>query len=141
MALLSPTDRRRVQEMLAGMRNPVRLLFFSQTLNCETCLPAKQVLDELASLSDKVTVEEHNFLLERDVAAGHGVDRVPAVVLTTDAGARIRFFGAPTGYEFMSLLDAILVASTGESGLSADSRARLGELNQPVNLQVFVTPT
>jgi alkyl hydroperoxide reductase subunit AhpF len=141
MALLSAPDRRRVQELLAGMAAPVRLLFFTQTLSCDTCLTARQVVDELASLSDRLTVEEHNFLLEREAAVEHGVDRVPAIVVATEAGARIRFYGAPTGYEFMALIDAVVLASTGASGLSEDSRARLGALDRPMTLQVFVTPT
>ena len=141
MAILSSTDAARVKDMLAGMTTPVRLAFFTQTLNCDTCEPTAQILKELAALSDKITVEEHNFLLEQDLAAGYGVDRVPAIVPLGLQDYGIRFFGIPSGYEFMSLLDAILLVSGGDSGLQDGSRALIAGMPGALTLQVFVTPT
>jgi alkyl hydroperoxide reductase subunit AhpF len=141
MPILSPSDAARVRDMLSAMPGPVRLAFFTQTLNCETCEPTKQILNELADLSDQLTVEEHNFLLERDQAAAYGVDRVPAIAVLGAEDHGIRFYGMPSGYEFMSLLDAILLVSKSDSGLQAASRALLADLQEPLTLQVFVTPT
>ena len=142
MPILSSADASRVREMLAELSNPVRLVFFTQTLNCDTCEPTKQILDELAALSDKLTVEEHNFLLERETAAALGVDRVPAIVpMAGDQDYGIRFFGIPSGYEFMSLIDAVQAVSQGDSGLSAESLAVIAELQDSLRVQVFVTPT
>lgn len=141
MAILSSTDAARVKDMLGGMTSPVRLAFFTQTLNCETCEPTGQILHELAALTDKIAVEEHNFLLEKDLAASYGVDRVPAIVPIGLEDYGIRFLGIPSGYEFMSLLDAILLVSNGESGLTAESRAAIDGAAGPIALQVFVTPT
>ena len=141
MPILSPSDAARVREMLASLPNPVRLVFFTQTLNCETCEPAKQILGELAELSGQITVEEHNFLLERELAATYGIDRVPAIAVVGAQDHGIRFLGIPSGYEFMSLLDAIQVVSAGDSGLNEGSRALLASLEAPLALQVFVTPT
>jgi alkyl hydroperoxide reductase subunit AhpF len=141
MGILSSTDAARVKDMLAGMVSPVRLAFFTQTLNCETCEPTGQILRELAALSDKLTVEEHNFLLEQDLAAAYGVDRVPAIVPIGLQDYGIRFLGMPSGYEFMSLLDAILLVSGGDSGLTDESRALIDTLPGALTLQVFVTPT
>ena len=141
MPILSASDASRVREMLAGLPNPVRLVFFTQTLNCETCEPAKQILGELAELSGQLTVEEHNFLLESDLAASYGIDRVPAIAVVGAQDHGIRFLGIPSGYEFMSLIDAIKMVSAGDSGLSEPSRALLAGIGSPLVLQVFVTPT
>jgi alkyl hydroperoxide reductase subunit AhpF len=141
MPILSTADADHVREMLADLPGPVRLVFFTQALNCDTCEPTKQILDEVAALSDKLTIEEHNFLLEADQAAALGIDRVPAIAVMGQQDYGIRFFGIPSGYEFMSLLDAIQVASRGDSGLSDDSLAALAELTSPLRVQVFVTPT
>jgi alkyl hydroperoxide reductase subunit AhpF len=141
MPILSASDAARVREMLASLPNPVRLVFFTQTLNCETCEPAKQILGELAELSGQITVEEHNFLLERELAATYGIDRVPAIAVVGAQDYGIRFLGIPSGYEFMSLLDAIQIVSAGDSGLNEGSRALLAGLESPLALQVFVTPT
>jgi len=141
MPILSPSDAARVREMLADMPNPVRLVFFTQSLNCETCEPTKQILGELTELSRQITLEEHNLLLEGDLAASLGVDRAPAIAVVGAQDHGIRFLGIPSGYEFMSLLDAIQVVSAGDSGLSEGSRALLAGLESPLALQVFVTPT
>ncbi len=50
------------------MSRPVRLVFFTQTLGCETCLQTRQILDELPLLSDNITIEEVNFVLDPDKA-------------------------------------------------------------------------
>jgi alkyl hydroperoxide reductase subunit AhpF len=141
MPILSPSDAARVREMLADLPSPVRLVFFTQTLNCETCEPTRQILGEVAGLSGQVTVEEHNFLLEKDLAATYGIDRVPAIAVVGAQDYGIRFLGIPSGYEFMSLLDAVKMVSAGDSGLNEASRAMLAGLASPVALQVFVTPT
>ena len=74
--LLSPADQDKLREAFAEMTSPVRLLFFTQTLGCETCLQTRQILDELPPLSDKITIEEVNFVLDKDRAAQYGIDRV-----------------------------------------------------------------
>jgi alkyl hydroperoxide reductase subunit AhpF len=141
MRILSPSDAARVREMLADLPGPVRLIFFTQTLNCETCEPTKQILDEVAELSEQIAVEEHNLLLEKDLAAQYGIDRVPAIAVVAAQDYGIRFLGIPSGYEFMSLLDAIKIAAAGDSGLNDSSRAMIAGLESPLALQVFVTPT
>jgi alkyl hydroperoxide reductase subunit AhpF len=141
MPILSPSDAARVREMLAQLPGPVRLVFFTQALNCETCEPTRQILGELTELSGQITIEEHNFLLEGDLAATYGIDRVPAIAVVGAQDHGIRFLGIPSGYEFMSLLDAIQIVSAGDSGLNEESRAMIAGLESPLALQVFVTPT
>ena len=140
--LLSDNDRKRVKQMLGAMVTPVRLVFFTQSLSCDTCLPARQILDELVAQTDKLSVDERNLVLDKDAAASFGVDRVPAIcVVAGEQDTRIRFVGLPSGYEFSALIDAVVAASTGRSGLSEASRGRLQEVASPVRIQVFVTPT
>jgi glutaredoxin-like protein len=144
MALLSAQDSRLVRERLSQVRHPVTLLFFTQTFGApDTAVLARQVLDEIAGLNDLVTVEEVNFILERERAAQFGIDRIPAIVLLANgADARIRFLGVPAGYEFLSLVDAVVLAGTDDSGLTSHSRALIAErVTEPLEIQVFVTPT
>jgi alkyl hydroperoxide reductase subunit AhpF len=140
--MLSEPDRRRVQQMLGGMVDPIRLVFFTQSLNCESCRPTRQILDEIAPLSDKLSIDERNFILDKEGAALFEVDRVPAIaVVARDRDTGIRFYGAPAGYEFSALIDAIVAASTGQSGLSEASRTEMASVAAPVRIKVFVTPT
>jgi alkyl hydroperoxide reductase subunit AhpF len=156
MALISPADQERLRESFADMERPVRLLFFTQTLDCETCVQTRQILDELPPLSDRITIEEVNFVLDSDRAKEYGIDRVPAVAVAyEDAGStvpgagvpgvikdsRIRFLGTPAGYEFISLVQAILLVGGRESLLSVENRARVTAVTHPVRIQVFTTPS
>jgi glutaredoxin-like protein len=144
MALLSEQDRQTVRGHLAVIEVPVRLLFFTQTIGApESVRVAKQVLDEIVSLSDLLTLEEVNFVLEQERARQYGVEQIPTIVLLSgDEDTRIRFLGAPAGYEFMSLIEAVILAGTNDSGLTPDNRALVAEhVTAPVDIQVFVTPT
>ena len=80
-------------------------------------------------------------MLDKEKVAEYGIDKVPAIALAGEHDTGIRFFGAPSGYEFVSLVDAIGLASRGESGLSEESRALVAAVDRPMNIQVFVTPT
>jgi alkyl hydroperoxide reductase subunit AhpF len=53
----------------------------------------------------------------------------------------IRYYGVPAGYEFAALVNDIFDVSRGDSGLSAQSKAALAQLKEPLHLQVFSTPT
>jgi len=144
MALLSEQDRQTLRTHLADIADPVTLLFFTQTIGGpETALITKQILDEIAGLSDRVSIEEVNFILEKDRAAALGITAVPAIaVLKRDVDTRIRFLGAPAGYEFMSLIEAIILAGGTDSGLSHESKRLIAEhVAEPLDIKVFVTPT
>jgi glutaredoxin-like protein len=144
MALLSEQDRQTVRGHLAVIEEPVRLLFFTQTFGApDSVRVAKQVLDEIVSLCEQLTLEEVNFVLEQDRARQYGVEQIPTIVLLRgDHDTRIRFLGAPAGYEFMSLIEAVILAGTNDSGLTPDSRALVAEhVTTPLTIQVFVTPT
>src|SRR5215510_7746149 len=98
MALISPADHERLREDFSSMTRPVRLLFFTQTLDCETCPQTRQILDELPPLSDRITIEEVNLILDGEKAKSYGVDRAPAIAVAyedngTLADTRIRFLG------------------------------------------------
>jgi glutaredoxin-like protein len=141
--LLSPADRAAVSAQLAPITRPVTLLLFTQTFGApESADVAKRILNELASLHDQIVVEDVNFVLEKERAAQFGVEQIPTIVVLADgADTRIRFLGAPAGYEFMSLVDAVIVAGTGESGLTADSKTLISQVSAPLDIHVFVTPT
>ena len=144
MALLSDQDRAVVSGHLAAITTPVTILFFTQTIDApDTALLARQVLDEVVSLSDQISLEEVNFVLDRERAAQFGIDGIPAVALLRGGeDTRIRFLGAPAGYEFMSLIDAVILAGTGESGLTPESKALVAaHVTKPMEMLVFVTPS
>jgi alkyl hydroperoxide reductase subunit AhpF len=152
LSLLTPADQQRLRDAFAEMTRPVRLLFFTQTLDCETCLTTRQILDELPPLSERISIEEVNVVLDVDRAKQYGIDRAPGVAVVFEGEAsnggsaplvdtRIRFVGAPSGYEFMSLVAAVLLAGGRASSLTPENLARLAAVDKPVTMQVFTTPS
>jgi alkyl hydroperoxide reductase subunit AhpF len=143
MALLSDSDRQVLAKHLADIDTPVTLLLFTQTVGGSESGPvAKQVLDEIAGLNDRVTVVEKNFVLDTEDKAKYHLDREPAiVVLRNGEDTRMRFLGAPTGYEFVPLVEAIVLAGTGRADLEEATRSTLAALDKPVEIKVFSTPT
>ena len=143
MPLLSAQDRATVQKHLENLAHQVTLLFFTQTIGApETVHIARQVIGELAELNEKLAIEEVNLVLDRERAAEFGIEHVPAIVLLRDgADTRMRFLGAPAGYEFMSLVEAVTLAGTDGSGLQESSKALLRDVKAPFDIKVFVTPT
>lgn len=118
----------------------VRIVFFEQSIGCETCAPTRRVLEQIAKDNPYVTLEVLNLVLDKQQATEHGVDRVPAVVIARGR-SRIRYYGAPLGNELPTLLQALSMAATGETELAEESRASLRALSSPVTLQVFFTPS
>jgi glutaredoxin-like protein len=119
----------------------VKIVFFEQSIGCDTCGPTRRALEQIARDNPSVILEVLNLVLDKEKAAEYGVDRVPALIISTPGCDRIRYYGAPLGNELPTLLQAINMAATGETELGDDSRMRLRDLAKPVTLQVFFTPT
>ena len=134
----SATDLHR---RLGALSSPVRLVFFTQTFGCDACLPARQAADRIAALSDLITVEEHNLVLDREQVEEYGVEWAPALAVIGARDAGMRYYGIADGYEIEALVDAIEIAGGGGPALSDDTLNALDALERDVHLRVFVTPT
>ncbi len=141
MGMLRDQDITEIRARLQGMVNPVKLVHFTQELNVEFGREARELIKEVAELSDKLSVEVHNFLLDKEAVAQYQIDRAPATVVRNGKDYGIRFYGFPAGYEFSVLLDAILAVSQGDSGLQPETREKLAKIAEPLHLEVLVTPT
>ena len=86
-------------------------------------------------------VQEH-----KDVASKFNVTNAPGIVIAARDGAEvtnlgIQFSGIPSGHEFSTLINDIVIVSKRESGLNEKTREFLKNIDKPLLLQVFVTPT
>ena len=141
MPLLSQEIAGKVKEELADLAGPVRLVMFTQEFECEFCTETRQLVEEVAALSDQLTAEVYNFVTDKEKAEELGVDKIPAVAVIGAEDYGVRFYGIPSGYEFASFLNAIRTVAAGEPGLSEEGLNVMAELSEPVHIQVFVTPT
>jgi len=147
MPLISAQDAELLRDEFAShLVDPVKLVMFTQTIECQFCAETRQIVEEVAALSDRITAEIYNLVTDKAVADRYGVDKIPAIAILRVEGGQdrdygIRFYGIPSGYEFTSLIEDILDVSRGESGLQARTRQAVAGISSPVHLQVFVTPT
>lgn len=149
MAILNDDIKQQVREVLADLDAPVKLIVFTQgeggALECAMCAETRGLIDEVAALSDKISVEVRDFVKDSEVAEAYGIDKIPAVAVVREGDAPadfgIRLYGIPSGYEFGTLIEDIRLASSGNPELSEKTLEQLAQLTSPVEIQVFVTPT
>jgi alkyl hydroperoxide reductase subunit AhpF len=142
MPILQARDEEAVRQEFQRIKGPVKLVVFSQELVAgDLCRQNEQLIREVAALDDRITVEVLNPAIERERAEAYGIEEVPATVVEGARDYGLRFLGIPSGYEFSNLIDSIIVASSGEVGLSDATKASLAGLTGDVTIKVFSTPT
>ena len=142
MALITDEVAKQLKEEFVKLVHPVRLAVFSQALADPESEQVKRLVEEMAALDPKITAESYNFVLDKEKVDSLGIRRSPAIaVLGAEKDYGIRMYGLPSGYEFGTLIDAVLDVSSGESGLSEPTKKALAAIDKPVHVQVFSTPT
>jgi len=141
MPMLPDEMKDQVRDTLADLQRPVKLVVFTQELECPYCLQNRELLEEVAALSDLVTAEVYDFVNDKAQVEAYGIDKIPAVAIVGDEDYGIRFYGIPAGYEFTTLVHTIRMLGVAGSQLEEQDRTALASLAEPVHLQVFVTPT
>ncbi|MEM4733528.1 MAG: thioredoxin family protein [Candidatus Bathyarchaeia archaeon] len=130
--------RREFKEKLV---NPVKILVFTQEVECDFCAKTRQLAQELAALSEKIAIEVYDFVADAAKAKEYGVDKIPALAIIGEKDYGVRIYGIPYGYELQTLVEAVINVSKGKTDISEKTRAILSEVKAPVHIQVFVSLT
>ena len=132
-----------LQRYFAALTNKVKLLLITQDFECQYCRETRELLTELSAVSGKVELEIISFDKDKEAVAKYGADKIPATIILdkngTDFG--IKYYGIPSGYEFSSLLEDIIMVGTGQTQLPNNVVEKIKAIDHSVHLQVFVTPT
>lgn len=144
--VLDPQITKQIQQAFDEIEQPVQVLLFTSKETYAYCNETRQLLEEVVALSDKVELSVHDIDQEPEMASRYSVRNAPGIVIAargeqgvTNLG--IQFSGIPSGHEFSTLINDILMVSRRDSGLDAKTREYLKNLDKPLHLQVFVTPT
>jgi glutaredoxin-like protein len=138
------------QKFDAELAGPVKIDFFTErnlgiTLPgktpCQYCKPTREMLQELAGLSDLISFRLHYFEDSPPEKAKFGIERVPGIVLRGRTQSNLKFYGLPGGTEFPMFLESIIDISRNEVQLSEESVQSLETIAEDISLRVFVTPT
>ena len=144
--LLNDDINQQICEVFVGLKGPVHVMFFGSKTDCVYCDDTRQLVEEVVALSDLLSIEIYDIEADADLAAKYNVDKAPGVVIAAKEGEQVTDFGVrlagiPSGHEFTSLIQDILLVSNRDSGLNPQTREFLKGLDKPILLQVFVTPT
>ena len=151
MPIISDQDRQTLEERFRKeLKRKITLKLFTSQLagqlfvpgrECATCPQTQQILEELTSLSPMLELEMVDFYSQPQSARESGVERIPAIVVTRGEDASVKYYGLPSGYEFVTIIESAIELSKPRTSLSADTRKKLKLVDQDVHIQVFVTPT
>ena len=157
MALLGEQDRKAIEERFADtLEDDVVLRLFTQSAARsllvvpgvpdtvgEYAKVTQQLLEELVATSPKLSLQVYDVYGDgAEDAKRLGVEHIPAIVFGDDAKGRVRFYGAPVGNEFGTVIASIEALSKSEPMLRQEVADVVKEqIGERVHLRVFVTPT
>jgi thioredoxin reductase (NADPH) len=137
--LVTDDMRESLRESFKVLKNHVDLhVFTKKGSNDQFNELTINVIKEVAKVHPKI--EAHFHTVGDEASKKYGVERSPTVLVSPER-YNIRFTGSPLGEEGRSLVMAIVMASTGQTLLSDDSRSRLDSLKEKRHVRVFVSPT
>jgi glutaredoxin-like protein len=142
MSLL-PEDKKETirNEFKEKLEGPVKIIMFTQEMECRFCSDTRQIVQDMATLDDKITTEIYDFIANADKAKELGIDKIPAIAVIGRKDYGVRIYGIPFGYEIQTLIEAIVNVSRGKTDLSDKTKEVLADIKAPVHIQVFVTLT
>ena len=139
MPFIKDEDLQQIVKLFDALEHPVRLVTFTGEVGCQYCDDTRRLVEEVAALSSKITLDIFDYTKDADQVKRFGIDRTPATVIMGDDDYGIRLYGVPIGYEFSTLIEDIIMVARRDSGLSKETRERLATIVDPIHLKVFVT--
>ena len=137
---------RQINEAFANIQEPVQVMYFGSKDGCHYCSETEQLLEEVTALHDRLELSVYDIQEHQDIASQFNVTNAPGIIIAAKDNAEVKnlgiqFSGIPSGHEFSTLINDIVIVSKRDSGLNENTREFLRNLDQPLHLQVFVTPT
>jgi glutaredoxin-like protein len=142
---LIPDDKKELlkNDFKMQLTDPVKIVVFTQEMECRFCSDTRQLVQTIAPLSDKLSVEVYDFMKDAEKAKEYCIDKIPAIALIGAKDYGVRIYGIPYGYELQTLIEGIINVSKGKgrTDLSDRTKSILSEIKNPVHIEVFVTLT
>ena len=125
--MLDDTLKAQLQTYLGMLRQPIRLI--ASLDNSERAAEMRELLQEIAALSDKVTLDE----------SGNDA-RKPSFVIAKEGETHgVRFAATPLGHEFTSLVLALLWTGGHPPKVEQDVLDQIKALDSDLNFEVYMS--
>jgi glutaredoxin-like protein len=140
---LIPDDKKEIlkNDFQEKLEHPVKILMFTQEVECRFCSDTRELAQEMATLNDKITAEVYDFVADAQKAKEYGINKIPALAILGEKDYGVRIYGIPYGYELQTLIEAVINVSKGKTNLTDKTKQVLAEVKAPVHIQVFVSLT
>ena len=143
---LAGAERAQIRQQFEAIEGPVKLEYFHQSPRRvmvpgrpekPSCELAKELYEELADLSDRIslTIYEHEESAEQ--VKRRDVIDVPCMLVRGELNRPLRFYGAPNGHLLVALVRAIVLAATRQAKPSVQMKRALGKLRRPTRLRLI----
>ena len=123
------------------MDSPVKIVMFTQEVECRFCSDTRELIQEFAGLNKKIETKIYDFVADAIKAKKYDVTKIPALAVIGKRDYGVRIYGIPYGYELETLKEAAINVSMGKTDLTKKTKAILADVKVPVHIQVFVTLT
>ncbi|MBD3181384.1 glutaredoxin [Candidatus Poribacteria bacterium] len=141
MGLIKESQQEQLKEKFKDLDEKIKLIVFTQEMECQYCRETRGLMEDLADLADKIDIEVYDFVNDKEKVEEYNIDKIPATVVEGEKDYGVRFYGIPAGYEFTSLVATIMNISSSESELSEKTIEELKKIDKPLNIDIFVTLT
>lgn len=131
-----------IKGMFQSIETDVTLHMFTRKDHCLLCNETLSLVEQVSAQSDKIILDHCECDINSEKAQKYKIERHPAIVVEGQSKGLIRFYGIPSGYEFGSLIESIIMSGkTTGSDLDPELVEEIEAIDKPLHLQVFVTPT
>jgi glutaredoxin-like protein len=141
MGIIAEKDREQLIKIFESLLQDVKVVVFTQEVECGFCQTTRQILEAVSGLSQKISLEVYDFVKDETLVKKYNVSRIPAAILIGDRDYGIRFYGTPAGYEFTTMIQDIMMISRRDPGLSKEVLDELSKVDQSVHIQIMISPT
>ena len=87
------------------IQGPVKMVLFTQLDDvCPHCSQTKTLLQEIAGLNQKISLEVYDYQRNLGKAKALGVDKTPGIAILGAKDCSIHIYGTPHGLELRALL-------------------------------------
>lgn len=106
---------------------------------CRFCGDVQTMLEEIASLSTRITLRVHELARAPEEAKRYRIERVPATVLRGVLNRPLVIYGMPAGTLFPFLIEACIAVSNGKSTATPTVKRKLKRIKRDLTVRVFTS--
>jgi len=143
MTILSDEDKKYLEDLFKNFKKDINIVFFSTSdeKQCEQCENIRAIIRELKDISNKIKSQEFSIENDKEEAEKYEVEMAPALVIMGEKYSGVKYYGVPSGYEFSSLIEDISDIGNDDIKIDDNIMEKLKQVDKPVHIKVFITPT